>query len=255
MREIEDMLSAFAAARTLDELKRVLDRLVGDLGYEAASYVDVRRLPIADEPVPFYQTSLRQDFLETYLAEDLLGYDPVVNRAATTNTPFTWADVPEYRPPRGGGRGARNRARQVMDIARDFGYRQGFVLPLHAVDGHGFPASALISLFWRQDPVLLARSEHRPAWLRLAGAFYHERALELRHDVTPPPLVPPSLTDRERECLVWACRGKTRAETADILGLSDRTVEFHLTNTMRKLGVHSKFHAIAVAVQLRLIAP
>ncbi|TWB77617.1 LuxR family transcriptional activator of conjugal transfer of Ti plasmids/LuxR family quorum-sensing system transcriptional regulator ExpR [Nitrospirillum amazonense] len=255
MQKIEEMLSAFTSAGTLDALKTALDRQVANLGFDAASYVDVRRLPIAEEPVPFYQTSLRPDFLETYLAEDLLGYDPVVNRAATTNAPFTWADVPEFRPAKGGGRGARNRARQVMDIARDFGYRQGFVLPLHAVDGHGFPASALISLFWRQEPELLDRPEHRPAWLRLAGSFYHERALNLRRETALPPLVPPSLTDRERECLVWACRGKTRAETADIMGVSDRTVEFHLTNTMRKLGVHSKYHAIAVAVQLRLIAP
>jgi DNA-binding CsgD family transcriptional regulator len=65
----------------------------------------------------------------------------------------------------------------------------------------------------------------------------------------------PLLTNRERECFVWACRGKTRSDTADILGISDRTVEFHFQNAMRKLRVRNKFHAIALAIHLGLISP
>ena len=65
----------------------------------------------------------------------------------------------------------------------------------------------------------------------------------------------PSLTNRERECLAWACRGKTGGETATILDIGERTVEFHLQNAMRKLGVHNKVHAIAVAMRRGLVAP
>jgi DNA-binding CsgD family transcriptional regulator len=65
----------------------------------------------------------------------------------------------------------------------------------------------------------------------------------------------PNLTDREREVLVWACRGKTRTETAELLNIGERTVEFHFENAMKKLGVFNKFHAIAVAIHLGLISP
>ena len=63
------------------------------------------------------------------------------------------------------------------------------------------------------------------------------------------------LSNRERECFTWACRGKTRSETAEILAISDRTVEFHFQNAMRKLRVHNKFHAIAIAIHMGLITP
>ena len=90
--------------------------------------------------------------------------------------------------------------------------------------------------------------------VELVAAYFHERVLEIR-GLSPTGLeARPLLTDRERECLLWACRGKTRGETASILRISERTVEFHFENVMRKLGVHNKFHAIATAIHLGLVS-
>jgi len=61
------------------------------------------------------------------------------------------------------------------------------------------------------------------------------------------------LSGRERECLAWASLGKTAWETAQILGLSRRTVEFHLENAVRKLGAGNKVHAAFIAMRRRLI--
>jgi DNA-binding CsgD family transcriptional regulator len=254
VRELEDSLSAVASAGSVEELWRSAGRSFSNLGYVACTYLDVRRLPLSGEPLPFYVSSVRNDFVETYVAEDFLGYDPVIQRAATTNAPFTWDDCPEYHSWRRSPRGAKSRARHVMQVANDFGFTDGYVIPVHAVDRRGRPASALVSLYWEDRPEILRTSSSRPAWLRLAAASMHEKMLELRglsNDEFPPP----SLTDRERECLVWACRGKTRNETADILNISDRTVEFHFQNAMKKLGVHNKYHAIAVAIHMGIISP
>ncbi len=53
----------------------------------------------------------------------------------------------------------------------------------------------------------------------------------------------------------WAALGLTSAETARRLGVVERTVEFHLTNAMRKLGAPNKIRAVVIAVQLQLITP
>ncbi len=44
------------------------------------------------------------------------------------------------------------------------------------------------------------------------------------------------LNDREIETLSWAARGKTSAEIAEIIGLSKRTVDFHIDNAREKLA-------------------
>ena len=254
MIELEGSLDAIAASRCVDDLKSTMSRIFAELGYSAFSYVDVRHVPLSGEPTPFHVSTVRLDFAKTYLDSNFVSYDPVVQRAATTNAPFTWSDVPEYHSWRQSRRGAKNRARYVMQVADDHGYTQGFVIPAHAVDSSGRPASALTSLYWNDTPESLVAAASMPVWLRLAVASMHEKMLELR-GLTSEEVESPPLTDRERECLVWACRGKTRGDTAEILGISDRTVEFHFQNAMRKLHVHNKFHAIAIAIHMGLIVP
>jgi DNA-binding NarL/FixJ family response regulator len=63
------------------------------------------------------------------------------------------------------------------------------------------------------------------------------------------------LGERERETLTWAARGKTFAEIGEILGVSRRTVEFHLDNARRKLGVPTRTQALIKAAIGELIEP
>jgi DNA-binding response OmpR family regulator len=63
------------------------------------------------------------------------------------------------------------------------------------------------------------------------------------------------LREREVETLTWAARGKTFWEIGQILGLSRRTVEFHLENARRKLGVATRTQALIKAATGHLIHP
>jgi DNA-binding CsgD family transcriptional regulator len=254
MLALEDSLTAISSTDSVEELRHLMNRTFASLGYAGFTYLDVRRLPLSGEPVPFFVSTAPEYFNQTYITENFFSDDPVVRRAATTNAPFTWADCAEFHSWKKSRRGAKNRARYVMQVANEFGYTQGYVLPSHAVDSHGRPASALVTLYWRDQPEALIPAASMPAWLRLVSASMHEKMLQLR-DFPNEDTEPPLLTDRERECLVWACRGKTRGETAEILSISDRTVEFHFQNAMRKLRVHNKFHAIAMAIHMGLIVP
>jgi len=64
-----------------------------------------------------------------------------------------------------------------------------------------------------------------------------------------------TLSERELEALTWAARGKTSDEIALILGLSKRTVDFHVDNARAKLGVATRIQAVVKAVAGKLIEP
>jgi DNA-binding CsgD family transcriptional regulator len=61
------------------------------------------------------------------------------------------------------------------------------------------------------------------------------------------------LSSREAECLHWAAVGKTSWETAQILEVRERTVNFHLGNAFGKLNVNNKQAAVARALMLGLL--
>ncbi len=62
------------------------------------------------------------------------------------------------------------------------------------------------------------------------------------------------LTPREKECLRWRALGKSDWDTAHIMGLSERTVKFHLKNVRAKLGAQNTVHAAAKALTMGLIS-
>jgi DNA-binding response OmpR family regulator len=63
------------------------------------------------------------------------------------------------------------------------------------------------------------------------------------------------LREREIQALTWVARGKTSSEIAQILGLSKRTVDFHVDNARIKLGVATRTQAVLKATSGHLIAP
>lgn len=65
----------------------------------------------------------------------------------------------------------------------------------------------------------------------------------------------PVLTEREREVFTWIARGKSSADIAGIVAISERTVNFHVDKVMRKLGVATRMQATIACVRLGLIEP
>lgn len=61
------------------------------------------------------------------------------------------------------------------------------------------------------------------------------------------------LTARQHACLYWASQGKTSWEIGQILGISERTVNFHFSKLYDMMDVHTRQAAIAVALQYRLL--
>jgi len=61
------------------------------------------------------------------------------------------------------------------------------------------------------------------------------------------------LTERELETLSWVARGKSSADIGVILGVSERTVNFHIDNVIRKTGVATRIQAAVKCTMLGLI--
>ena len=62
------------------------------------------------------------------------------------------------------------------------------------------------------------------------------------------------LTLKEAECLRWCKEGKTNWEIGEIMRISEKTVEFHLSNTIKKLNVSNRITAVVKGIQLGLIS-
>jgi DNA-binding NarL/FixJ family response regulator len=61
------------------------------------------------------------------------------------------------------------------------------------------------------------------------------------------------LTPREQEILQLLSEGITQKEIALKLVISDKTVATHIQRILGKLGVHSRSHAVALAIRERLV--
>lgn len=82
----------------------------------------------------------------------------------------------------------------------------------------------------------------------------------MAHEGLPRLLVPKlmpeaaaKLTVREIEVLRWTADGKTSSEVGEIMHISERTVNFHVTNTLLKLGAANKTGAAIKAAILGLL--
>jgi DNA-binding CsgD family transcriptional regulator len=58
----------------------------------------------------------------------------------------------------------------------------------------------------------------------------------------------PRLTKREREIMTLVASGGHSGDIGELLFVSTTTVKSHVSNAMRKLGAHTRAHAVAVAL-------
>ncbi|MFC4854447.1 helix-turn-helix domain-containing protein [Actinophytocola glycyrrhizae] len=70
------------------------------------------------------------------------------------------------------------------------------------------------------------------------------------HD-RPVPLT--SITGREQDVLMLVAEGAANVEIADRLVISVRTVKFHLSNLLHKLGARDRAHLIALSFRTGLL--
>jgi DNA-binding CsgD family transcriptional regulator len=61
------------------------------------------------------------------------------------------------------------------------------------------------------------------------------------------------MTPRESEILAWVAAGKSDWAIGRILNISGKTVNFHVENAKRKLGVATRVQAVVAALRTGII--
>jgi DNA-binding CsgD family transcriptional regulator len=153
-----------------------------------------------------------------------------------------------------------------MEFALDFGFHDGFIVPFHFSDSLGRINSSLVVFFWSDEKskfqFLISRKKYE---MHIIMIYWAQRAVDIISEETRggPRFAPKNasysidqtLTDRERDVLAWAGRGKSVLDTAELLKLSEDTIKSHMRNAMKKLNANNKTHAVTKAIYLGFINP
>jgi LuxR family transcriptional activator of bioluminescence operon len=163
--------------------------------------------------------------------------DPILSYCFSNTAPVLWSELEQL-----------DGYRAWLDLGRRFGLRRGLTVPLNPPSGQ----TGLLSLASTDGD---GGDQHLGNLLSTAGIFsQYLFDAYIRIDKIENPKVN-QLTKRELECVFWACEGKTAWEMAHIVGVSERTVNFHLTSVIKKLGASNRQHAVAKAVMYGLVKP
>ena len=85
------------------------------------------------------------------------------------------------------------------------------------------------------------------------GSYLEPRIASKVVGALSPPARAAALSDREREVLRLVAGGQANKRIARTLGITERTVKFHVTSILNKLGAENRAQAVALATQRGLL--
>lgn len=214
----------------LDDFKRQLARF----GYE--SFL-ITRLPFPGETLKEAALAIHwpANMLEKYCSGRYEQDDPVFWRCRRAMFPFTWtiSSLGTELNPRG---------YEILRIAKSCALNKGYAIPIHGPDGY----KACVRISGNTPDT----SHHARVYLHILSLTCFERLLKLKQ---PHRFYSP-LTGRENEVLQLVALGRSAKEISTILSISKRTVDEHAANATRKLGAENRTHAVAIAIQSKIIS-
>ncbi|SPP92875.1 helix-turn-helix transcriptional regulator [Bradyrhizobium vignae] len=230
--DIETFIESTQNLATAALLERQFLAAVNDEGYENVVFARTNNQRLVSLPLARFPVG----YVDAYTARQWDKIDPVVARAQSARAPFRWSDA----RPRGGFTKEQD---AFFEECRELGVHSGITIPIGASGQH----VDLISLSLRQKGQVPA---HRLTHAYLLSVQYWLKYCELtdrRREVVV------GLTGQEVECLKWCKEGKTNWEIGEILRISEKTVEFHLSNGMRKLGANNRITAVIMGIRMGLV--
>ena len=178
------------------------------------------------------------DYVAVLMQQDLVTQDPIVIENYRNFRLQYWADTFDRQP-------WSDAMHTIIGLAEDFGFHK-----VRAGCGYGHGArnqkGTEGSFFCYHGLVRCPRTEEI---LQLAVPHFHEALLRLDNlfkEHTP-------LSPKETEVLKWIAQGKSSWDVSAILGISERTVKFHVANILQKLDAVTRVHAVAIALERGLV--
>jgi DNA-binding CsgD family transcriptional regulator len=215
------------------EPRAVIDHLQKALREVGVAHFCLIRFPRPEQrfEMSIVGMSMPTAWVENYKFHRSQYIDPGIQHSRKVVQPFFWYDAPAQEPLQV----------EMVKRAREMGIPDALVIPVPGPRGS-------IGTMWMGGE---SRSELHTNRLviqaiGLAG-FYRLQELS-------DPAEPHQLTKREQEVLNLVAEGKSAAEIGSGLHLSARTIEWHITQAMRKLGARNRIQAVVLAIRDGLIA-
>lgn len=236
-RSITEFAELSATQMPLTTLEADLARRLA--GFGVRHFVHVQALDTHRRPSGALMAGpSNREWRELYFEKKWARYDDLMRSGLCRLAPTTWRRFEKEKPLSEG-------QRTIMSHAREFGFVDGYFLPIHMLDG----SIACVSLF--SEDVLPEDGAVAHA-IHLLSLYY---SFAVRRALTPdvPQQAAVSITPRQRECLQWVRAGKTDWEIGQIIGISEHTVIEHLDQARRRLGVRTRTQAVIEAVSRGVI--
>lgn len=212
-------------ARNAEELFEAIERSCEQMDVEY--FALVHHVDFAGEADLAIRLHNYPDHWQTWFDENQLGrLDPIHRASHVTSMGFPWSAVPgliQLTPD----------DRNVLGRAHEVGIGDGFTVPANVPGEFNGSCSFAVGA-----GKFFPKELHYVAQLVGGVAFEAARRLSRATHILPPSR--PTLTDRQRECVLWAARGKTDWEISRILGVSHETVIQHLKQARERYGVQKR---------------
>jgi DNA-binding CsgD family transcriptional regulator len=234
------------AASSTQSVAAALGEVVRSLGFDGFTY------GIGTAPTPtresrsYVWTNLPGEWIRRYDQNAYIEVDPRVTDAVLHMTPMPWDRhcFPGTR-----------RLNAFFDDAAEFGVCSGLAVGLRD-PSRGLAGFYLSSARIRIDDAERLRVLEIQGDVLLLAHYIHALLTTnvIGRDL-PAPSLGAALSPRERECLQIAAKGMSSSQIGAMLGIGQRTVDFHFGNVLSKLGAANRHEAIARAVAAGLISP
>ena len=233
----ESQFKKLSTAQDINDAYALSLNLFNNLGFEYCAFRT--NLGISSHDTQFLDfNNYPHEWNLQYAEKHFVEIDPVVAHCNQSSLPILWNEQTYAKTP------------DLWEALLGQGLQHGWTQATHDPYTNAYSMFSLARSHCAITPYELY--EHL-GYAMFASQTLHN--LVAQKGVDPQRLQEPTvhLSPREIEVLRWSARGKTAAEAARILNLSERTVNFHISSAIKKLKVNNKISAVIAASKVGAI--
>ncbi|MGO4437653.1 helix-turn-helix transcriptional regulator [Rhizobium sp. RAF56] len=232
----EDYLAEIIGLRTHFDVFRFMKQLTETVRARAFMVLSMPPATSVDLQSSSILSNWPAELISLYDRERLIVKSPMVRRLRNSAVPFVH-DMGDKAAEREDGRTGL-----AKSLFERFGMPRWGVFPTHDATG----LRGVISFAGDRE----AFTPQEMKELSFVSIHVFSRLGELRQDDCR---VGGGISERELDCLNWTAAGKTSLEIAEILGLSEHTINHYLNRAAKKLDTVNRTQAVAKALRMGLI--
>jgi LuxR family transcriptional regulator len=231
----EDIIHELTTVQCEEVLFKVLVDIARKLDFDYCAYGLRTPIPVS-RPEFVVINNYPKNWQKRYYENKYLSIDPTVSHGVHSLEPIVWDDKVFVS------------VRDFWEEARSYGLRFGWAQSSRDVHG----VAGMLTLARSGEPLIvdeLREKSLKMSWLAQCSHFGMSRIISNK-------LLPETdiaLTKREVRVLQWTADGKTSSDISKILGITERTVNYHINNVIKKLGTTNKVAATVRAVVLGIL--